>query len=394
MRCRWALTVSDGQPVGMKKYRREQKHLPVPTDVVGVLRSEKAEVLTLDDDFDSQGEENVPSSLPHHREDSARENRVLGLYSWIDGRGRVPGRFCSPHPCADNRSRQCISGCVRSKWPEQLPQGGREDKNCPRNEEAAQPPPGGTTREMGSRQDKTAEEQHTELEAAPASYLNEWQPGRRSGSLPTQLARVRPETSTRQRGSMGEHHPSGASAHIRCLRSLKNMPTELLNVNIASAVLECVRRDAKQRQWSPSTMAKEYAAMAGALRDLPLYTTESRGVYLSEFPGGGPPKTVKRLERETDTGGPAPITFTQYKKAVADLRRTSPKAALYLSMMWALAARAGDIGSLRAKDITLEMQPRQDGTHSLGIVQRFGKEPGFEGRTGPPPPWLQRRHPS
>eukprot|EP00796_Vickermania_ingenoplastis_P003693 gene3693-biopygen2224 len=120
------------------------------------------------------------------------------------------------------------------------------------------------------------------------------------------------------------------------------MPTELLNVNIASAVLECVRRDAKQRQWSPSTMAKEYAAMAGALRDLPLYTTESRGVYLSEFPEWrAAQKTVKRLERETDTGGPAPITFTQYKKAVADLRRTSPKAALYLSMMWAPSSSSG-----------------------------------------------------
>eukprot|EP00796_Vickermania_ingenoplastis_P007149 gene7149-biopygen4654 len=239
---------------------------------------------------------------------------------------------------------------------------------------------------MGSRQDKTAEEQHTELlEAAPASYLNE------SGS-PAGGPVVCPR-SWHVYGQKPPHVSAAAWAsitpavrlhHIRCLRSLKNMPTELLNVNIASAVLECVRRDAKQRQWSPSTMAKEYAAMAGALRDLPLYTTESRGVYLSEFPEWrAAQKTVKRLERETDTGGPAPITFTQYKKAVADLRRTSPKAALYLSMMWALAARAGDIGSLRAKDITLEMQPRQDGTHSLGIVQRFGKGTRFRGTYWP-----------
>eukprot|EP00796_Vickermania_ingenoplastis_P011491 gene11491-biopygen8342 len=52
-------------------------------------------------------------------------------------------------------------------------------------------------------------------------------------------------------------------------------------------------------------------------------------------------------------------------------------------MMWALAARAGDVGALRKKDVTLSDQPRQDGTHSLGIVQKFGKGTRFRGTYWP-----------
>eukprot|EP00796_Vickermania_ingenoplastis_P001417 gene1417-biopygen1128 len=79
------------------------------------------------------------------------------------------------------------------------------------------------------------------------------------------------------------HHVSEASwlavttpvreYHIQCLKNLKSTPYELLNQNIVSAILEIVRRTAKQRKWQPSTWAKELEAYAGAMRDLPLYTT-------------------------------------------------------------------------------------------------------------------------
>lgn len=172
--------------------------------------------------------------------------------------------------------------------------------------------------------------------------------------------------------------------HIRCIRSLKCMPYELLNQNIASAILEIVRRDAKQRRWKPSTVAKELAAYAGALRDLPLYTTESVGVILNDSAEWrAAVRTAKRLERQMDTDPPAPVSLEQYSKAVSELRQTSARAALFLSMMWALAARAGDVTSLRVKDVALASEVRLDGTVPLGIEQKYGKGTRFRGTYWP-----------
>lgn len=178
--------------------------------------------------------------------------------------------------------------------------------------------------------------------------------------------------------------PAVRQHHIRCLNKLKAMPHELLRLNIASAVLECVRRDAVARQWSPSTLLKEYAAMAGALRDLTLYTTENRGVHLSEFPEWRAAQiTARRMEREVDRNQFPPILHEQYMTALQNLRMSSPQAALFLGMMWALAARAGDVGCLRQKDVILRPEVREDGTVPLGIEQRFGKGTRFRGTYWP-----------
>eukprot|EP00796_Vickermania_ingenoplastis_P000319 gene319-biopygen293 len=171
--------------------------------------------------------------------------------------------------------------------------------------------------------------------------------------------------------------------HIRCLKNLKNMPFELLEQNIVSAILEIVRRTARQRKWQPSTWAKELAAYAGAMRDLPLYTTESQGVRLSAYPEwNAAVRTVKRLEREMDPGPPEPITFGQYTSAVKGLRRVSPRAALFLSMMWAMASRAGDIPGLRQKDVTLATSVRPDGPWPWESSRRSAREPASAARIG------------
>eukprot|EP00796_Vickermania_ingenoplastis_P009216 gene9216-biopygen5861 len=184
-------------------------------------------------------------------------------------------------------------------------------------------------------------------------------------------------------GAVREHH-------IRCLKNLKNMPFELLEQNIVSAILEIVRRTARQRKWQPSTWAKELAAYAGAMRDLPLYTTESQGVRLSAYPEwNAAVRTVKRLEREMDPDPPEPITFGQYTSAVKGLRRVSPRAALFLSMMWAMASRAGDISGLRQKDVTLATSVRPDGTVAVGVEQKVGKGTRFRGTYWPASTLLQ-----
>eukprot|EP00796_Vickermania_ingenoplastis_P004543 gene4543-biopygen2559 len=90
-----------------------------------------------------------------------------------------------------------------------------------------------------------------------------------------------------------------------------------------------------------------------------------------------------------DPDPPEPITFGQYTSAVKGLRRVSPRAALFLSMMWAMASRAGDISGLRQKDVTLATSVRPDGTVAVGVEQKVGKGTRFRGTYWPASTLLQ-----
>eukprot|EP00796_Vickermania_ingenoplastis_P007124 gene7124-biopygen4385 len=121
----------------------------------------------------------------------------------------------------------------------------------------------------------------------------------------------------------------------------------------------------------------------------PLYDRVT-GVRLSAYPEwNAAVRTVKRLEREMDPDPPEPITFGQYTSAVKGLRRFSPRAALFLSMMWAMASRAGDISGLRQKDVTLATSVRPDGTVAVGVEQKVGKGTRFRGTYWPASTLLQ-----
>eukprot|EP00796_Vickermania_ingenoplastis_P013288 gene13287-gene10595 len=131
-------------------------------------------------------------------------------------------------------------------------------------------------------------------------------------------------------------------------------------------------------------MDKELSSMAGALRNLPLYTSESHGVHLNELPEWNTAKkTIVRMMRESPSEPASPVTLAQCSEAVRSLSRSSPRTALFLAMMWCLAARAGDVAYLRQRDIRLEKDPREDGTYGLVVTQRYGKERSSEGFTRP-----------
>lgn len=56
---------------------------------------------------------------------------------------------------------------------------------------------------------------------------------------------------------------------------------------------------AKARNWKWSTTNKALAAIAGALRNLPLYTNQTQGVVINKVPEWkAAVKACKRLERE------------------------------------------------------------------------------------------------
>jgi len=172
--------------------------------------------------------------------------------------------------------------------------------------------------------------------------------------------------------------------HIRCLQKLQMMPAALLNQSIASTVIECTRREAVAAGWKPPTIDKELSTMAGALRDLPLYTSESQGILLRKDPEWvSAVKAMKRLVREHKTSPPDPVTWEQCQSAQQELNRKSPMAALFLAMAWSLAARSGDVASLRRQDVSLETKPRADGTYGLAIVQKYGKGTRFRGTYAP-----------
>lgn len=174
--------------------------------------------------------------------------------------------------------------------------------------------------------------------------------------------------------------PAMRNYHRRCLQKLKAMPHNVLQMNVASAVLETVRREASAKGWNPATTLKEYSSMAGALRDLPLYTTEKHGILLTEFPEWKAAQTtVKRMEREVDKEEPHPIRLEQYQAALRELRTRRPTAALFLALMWSLAARAGDVHGLRPKDVKLQTTLAADGTVPLTVTQKFGKGTKFRG---------------
>eukprot|EP00796_Vickermania_ingenoplastis_P003681 gene3681-biopygen2213 len=165
------------------------------------------------------------------------------------------------------------------------------------------------------------------------------------------------------------------------------MPFELLEQNIVSAILEIVRRTARQRKWQPSTWAKELAAYAGAMR-----TSPTRQSHRS-------PTQRPRVERSGEDGeasgardGPRP-TGADYIRPVHQrgegFETVLPRAALFLSMMWAMASRAGDISGLRQKDVTLATSVRPDGTVAVGVEQKVGKGTRFRGTYWPASTLLQ-----
>ena len=171
--------------------------------------------------------------------------------------------------------------------------------------------------------------------------------------------------------------------HRKWLHELRAMPEDIhsQSTNLAAAALELTRRMAVARRWRWSTMAKSLAAIAGALRQLPLYTTMTEGVNLTKFPEWtAATKAIQRYERESGAAPPPPITRRDCEAARAVLVKRSPIADLYLGMMWAFAARAGDISTLHPRDVEMNSATREDGNVGVTLTMRRGKGARFRGK--------------
>lgn len=174
--------------------------------------------------------------------------------------------------------------------------------------------------------------------------------------------------------------PTIRQQHIRWLRELKTMPSDLLQLDLATAAIALVNRMHRTRRWKWSTHAKALSNIRAALLNLPLYTNARTGVDLAKYPQWSAAVTAThRYERETPAHPPPPIDRLQYQLTRQSLSQ-DPIPALYLGMMWSFAARAGDIGQLKARDIHFTPPAdSSDPTVRVSLTVRRGKGARFRG---------------
>ncbi|KAG5480617.1 hypothetical protein LSCM1_06321 [Leishmania martiniquensis] len=174
--------------------------------------------------------------------------------------------------------------------------------------------------------------------------------------------------------------PEVRAGHIRWLRELRSMPSDLLDCDLAKAVIHLIVRAARARNWQWSTISKALASVKGALLNLPLYTNQADGYDLSTSPEFRAAATAaRRFERESETHPPAPLRVEEMRRAYKELCRTHPRAALFLKLAWHCAARAGDLGTLLTKDVHISTLSESSPTVSVSITIRYGKGARFRG---------------
>jgi integrase len=155
------------------------------------------------------------------------------------------------------------------------------------------------------------------------------------------------------------------------------MPADLLPLNIASATLELIRRMATTRRWRWSTIARALSNVQSALLNISLYSNVQTAINLDTWPEFRAAKRAAiRFEKEIPAQPPPPLNYEQTMAARKHLR-TDQRAELFLAMLWAFAARAGDIGGLNGEDV--QMEDLNSATVKIAITIRRGKGARFRG---------------
>ncbi|KAK7199369.1 Phage integrase family [Novymonas esmeraldas] len=148
--------------------------------------------------------------------------------------------------------------------------------------------------------------------------------------------------------------PGTRALHLRWLTRIKAMPEESLRMSLSAACVDLILATARARRWKWATTAKAFAGVAGSLRNLPLYSTHRRGIRLQDDPEWRNAfGTVQRYTKESVPDAPPFVTLREARAVLARLKGGHARAALFLAMMWGFAARAGDISTLRCKDVTI-----------------------------------------
>lgn len=155
--------------------------------------------------------------------------------------------------------------------------------------------------------------------------------------------------------------------HWRMINMLRQeLPADLLQAPLTTAVVECLTRRAIARKWRASTLLKYLCTAQGALALLPLYL-RAPAVLLNNCPvwrqalRGATVRAKQELPRQ-----PKPASWSDVKLAIA--REPSLPIRVAILLTWMTCARCGCVLQLQNQDVTIH----QDTTAQI----RFRKGKG------------------
>lgn len=164
--------------------------------------------------------------------------------------------------------------------------------------------------------------------------------------------------------------------HITWLQRIKEMPLDLQNVELGSALVEMVLRLAKARKWAWSTVSCGFSAVQSALRSLNIYSNCAFTIDLSKNQVFS--VAYHRAQKLARTAAPMNSgvkamtveVFTKVLKRIVD-----PATRLLFAVSWHFAARYGDLRPANVSQISL---PKDDKAPTV-IEFRHGKGGAFWG---------------
>ena len=110
------------------------------------------------------------------------------------------------------------------------------------------------------------------------------------------------------------------------------------------------------RPWLPQTFLRRLTNLHGALADLELYAKNGQAVHLSQVAEWRNALTaVTALVNETSLPTFESCTAEEVKQAVLGTKTTAPHLAAAILLQWLVAARTGDIQSLRRRYVSISM---------------------------------------
>lgn len=166
--------------------------------------------------------------------------------------------------------------------------------------------------------------------------------------------------------------------HVEWLLHIQQMPADLQEQSFDRAVVELVIRMAKTRKWAWSTVSTIFSNIHSAMKQLDLYTTETRSYDLKE--SGYFLTAMRRAQKLARNAGPStqlskPLTPELFEKIFKSCEDT--KVRTLLGTTWAFAARVGDLRQVSASNVKLPGNRQKD--EPTAITFKKGKGGAFWG---------------
>ena len=142
--------------------------------------------------------------------------------------------------------------------------------------------------------------------------------------------------------------------HQRLLIMVSRAPVEMHSWPISRMLLEVLERERKRQNWRWVTMENKSGQMSAAMSRLPQYTQGALpALMLAHDPEWrDASRHIRRLSRRTMRTGLPSVSEAEIVRLIETAKDREIKAILIL--IWACAARSGDVSQLKTEGITLD----------------------------------------